>query len=83
MLQLKDPTCHNEDKRPHVLQLRPGTAKQINEYFLKESDYLPTSLTQSLKKGEGDNIGEYFQELGGRDILLKENLKHINDKEQN
>ena len=45
MLQLKDPTCHNEDKRPHVLQLRPGTAKQINEYFLKESDYLPTSLT--------------------------------------
>ena len=50
MLQLKHPTCHNEDQRSHALQLRPGTTKQISEYFLKKRDYLPTKSKHSLSK---------------------------------
>ena len=50
MLQLKDPAWHNENQRFHVLQLRPGTAKQISEYFFKERDYLPTKSNIVFKK---------------------------------
>ena len=29
----KDPTGHNEDGRPYMLQLRLSTAKERNKYF--------------------------------------------------
>ena len=30
--RLKESVCHNEDRRSHMRQLRPSTAKQINKY---------------------------------------------------
>ena len=35
----KDPTCHNEDEKSCMLQLKPGATKQINryQYFFKAS----------------------------------------------
>ena len=35
-LQLKDPSCYNKERRSRVLQLRPGTAKQIKISFKKD-----------------------------------------------
>ena len=47
----KDLTCHNEDRRPHILQLRPNAAKhKLNKInYKKRSDMRETH-------GEGEKM---------------------------